>query len=103
MHHVKGSMPTLEASRYLTRLCYHFRRKIEVTYDEQQGLAHFAWGDCRLTAQAEALGFECTATSAEQLGQIQFVLDEHVALFSRKSPMAVQWQAPGIHEGAARA
>ncbi|CAM3610134.1 DUF2218 domain-containing protein [Polaromonas hydrogenivorans] len=96
MHYLNGSMPTPEPSRYLTRLCYHFRRKIEVAYDEQQGLAHFPWGECRLTAQQEALGFECTATSAEELERIQYVLDEHVALFSRKSPMAVQWQAPRI-------
>ncbi|MDP3650486.1 MAG: DUF2218 domain-containing protein [Rhodoferax sp.] len=91
MHYLKGSMPTSEPSRYLTRLCYHFHKKIDVDYDAQQGLARFPWGDCRLTAQEGALDFECTAASAEQLGQIQHVLNEHVALFSRKSPLAVQW------------
>lgn len=94
MHHLKGRMPTDDPSRYLTRLCHHFRKKIEVEYDECQGLARFPWGDCRLTAQDGALGFECCSTSEEQLGRVRFVIDEHVAMFSRRSPMAVQWQAP---------
>ncbi|THF55632.1 DUF2218 domain-containing protein [Pseudothauera rhizosphaerae] len=94
MHRVKGSMPTPEPSRYLTRLCHHFRRKIEVEYDERQGLARFPWGDCRLTAREGELEFECSSATAEQLGRVRFVIDEHVALFSRRAPLTVHWQPP---------
>lgn len=93
MHYLKGSVPTHEPSRILTRLCYHFRKKIEVEYDEQRGLAHFPWGDCHLKAEADVLDFECSAVSAEELERVQYVIDEHIALFSRKAPLAVQWEA----------
>lgn len=96
MHHLKGSMPTSEPSRHLTRLCNHFRKKTEVEYNEQRGLARFPWGDCHMAAQEDAVDFECSAISAEQLERVQHVIDEHVALFSRKSPIAVQWQPPRI-------
>jgi hypothetical protein len=94
MHHQKGSMLTPEPSRILTRLCFHFRKKIEVQYDEHEGLAHFPWGDCRLTAREGELDFDCSAATPEQLGRVKFVIDEHVALFSRKAPLTVRWQVP---------
>lgn len=92
MHYLKGHMPTAESSRYMTRLCYHFTKKIEVTYDDTQGLAHFPWGLCRLTALEDGVGFECEAGDAEKLAQVQNVIDAHVALFSRKNPLRVAWE-----------
>lgn len=88
-----GHVLTPDASRYLQRLCYHFARKIQVTYDDHHGLAHFPWGDCVLRADAAALHFECAAPDAENLGRVQFAIDSHVELFSRKSPVAVAWSA----------
>ena len=37
--HIQGQLPTPEASRFMTRLCYHFSRKIAVDYDDHQGRA----------------------------------------------------------------
>lgn len=100
MPHLKGHMPTTEASRYMTRLCYHFTKKIEVAYDDTQGLARFPWGVCRLTALEDAIRFECEADDAEKLAQVQNVIDAHVALFSRKNPLRVAWEGA---DGAANA
>lgn len=98
MHHQKGHVVTAEPSRILTRLCFHFSKKIGVQYDDRQGLAHFPWGDCRLTAHDSTLDFECYAATPEQLDRVTFVIDEHIALFSRKTPLAVQWAARNGHE-----
>lgn len=87
-----GQMPTAEASRFLQRLCFHFSRKITVAYDAQQGHAEFPWGQCRLTAQEEALVFDCSAADAEQLERVRFAIDAHVRLFSRRTPLCVAWQ-----------
>lgn len=91
---LQGRLPITEPSRYMTRLCYHFTKKIEVVYDEHQGLAKFPWGDCRLTALADAITFDCQAADAEKLAQVQHVIDAHVALFARRTPLAVAWQEP---------
>lgn len=94
-----GRMATAEASRFLTRLCYHFRRKIPVEYDEVRGDARFPWGACVLRADAGQLSFDCSAADAEALARVQHAIDSHVELFSRKSPLRVAWDAP-VHANA---
>ena len=89
----QGLVPTTEASRYLQRLCYHFARKIRVDYDEQRGEAHFPWGLCVLRADSATLHFDCSADDDACLARVQFAIDSHVELFSRKSPVAVCWQS----------
>lgn len=93
MIRLQGRMPTAEASRYLTRLCFHFSRKIRVDYDEEQGRAEFPWGVCRFVAGPQALHFDCEAEDAERLERVRFAIDEHVKLFSRKAPLSVAWEA----------
>lgn len=95
----QGHVPTSEASRYLQRLCYHFQRKITVKYDEHQGHAEFPWGHCVLRADAAALHFDCSAQDQELLARVQFAIDSHVELFSRKAPVAVQWSQVEQAEG----
>ena len=89
----QGYVPTTEASRYLQRLCYHVTRKIRVHYDEQRGEAHFPWVLCVLRADSAALHFDCSADDDACLARVQFAIDSHVELFSRKSPVAVCWQS----------
>ncbi|WP_298213074.1 DUF2218 domain-containing protein [Acidovorax sp.] len=88
----QGQVPTPDASRYLQRLCYHFTRKITVTYDEHRGEAQFPWGLCVLRADDAALHFDCSAEDDASLARVQLAIDSHVELFSRKNPMAVDWQ-----------
>jgi uncharacterized protein len=88
----QGHVPTPDASRYLQRLCYHFAKKIPVTNDEVSGEARFDWGVCHLRADAEALHFDCSAEDDALLERVQFAIDSHVALFSRKNPMTVDWR-----------
>jgi hypothetical protein len=95
----QGHVPTTEASRYLQRLCYHFTRKITVHYDTHRGEARFPWGLCVLHADDAALHFDCTAADAELLARVQFAIDAHVELFSRKNPVPVLWQP--VQTGAA--
>lgn len=94
MIHRQGHVPTPEASRYLTRLCYHFSRKITVDYDTARGHAQFPWGTCDLRADADTLHFACAAADDAALARVQYAIDEHVKLFSRKNPLQVQWEAP---------
>jgi hypothetical protein len=66
-----------------------------VEYDDHQGLAHFPWGTCRMAAEPDAIAFACEAADADQLARVQHVIDAHVALFSRKAPLQVVWEATG--------
>lgn len=91
MLHSEGQIATPEASRFLQRLCFHFSRKISVSYDEHQGQAHFPTGFCQMKASPDTLYFSCSAASEDALQRVQLTLDHHVQLFSRKSPLIVQW------------
>ena len=93
MIHAQGHVPTPEAGRWLKRLCHHFSRKIAVRYDERAGRAEFPWGVCEMRAEGDALHFACAAASPEALARVRAAIDAHVALFSRKHPLAVRWHA----------
>ena len=99
MIQTQGQVATPEASRWLQRLCYHFSRKIEVRGDAGERVAQFAWGSCTMHADGEVLSFLCEAADAEGLARVRHVIDEHMALFSRKQPLAVQWQAEAAAPG----
>lgn len=88
----QGHVTIPDASRHMQRLCYHFSRKIAVHCDAHQGEAEFPWGHCTLTAHAQAIHFDCCANDAENLARVQFAIDSHVELFSRKAPVHVVWQ-----------
>ena len=89
----QGHAATAEASRILQRLCYHFSRKITVQYDAHQGEAEFPWGRCTMRADDTHLHVDCRAEDAEALARVQLAIDSHIELFSRKSPLSMEWQA----------
>lgn len=91
MLHSEGQIATPEASRFLQRLCFHFSRKISVSYDEHQGQAHFPTGFCQMKASPDTLYFSCSAASEDALQRVLRTLDHHVQLFSRKSQLIVEW------------
>lgn len=63
-----------------------------MTYDKHRGEAHFLWGLCVLRADSAALHFDCGAEDDASLACLQFAIDSHVEMFSRKSPVAGSWQ-----------
>ncbi len=93
MTHTQGQVATPEASRWLQRLCHHFSRKIAVRYGEHEGHAEFPWGTCEMRADGVALHFFCAAPDPDALARVRLTIDQHIKLFSRKQPLAVQWQA----------
>lgn len=96
---LQGYMNSAEPSRYMTRLCYHFSKKIEVQYDEVQGVALFPWGRCTLTAMEDGIRFACEAEDANKMTQVCNVIDSHVVLFSRRTPLQVVWDVPRGESG----
>lgn len=46
-----------------------------------------------MRAEDAALHFTCAAEDAEALARVRFAIDEHVKLFSRKNPLAAQWNS----------
>lgn len=94
-----GEVETPLASTYLTRLCKHFSKKIEVVYDEAEGHARFPFGDCRLLADTRTLSFHCKAEDSEAMARLQDVINQHVGMFTRRNPLLVNWTNPG-DEGA---
>jgi hypothetical protein len=46
-----------------------------------------------MRAEEAALHFACAAENPEALARVRFAIDEHIKLFSRKSPLAVRWDS----------
>jgi len=94
MIHFQGAVETSAASLYLSKLCRHFRHKVEVEFDEHQAQVHFPFGRCEMHADARQLVFLCQATDETTAGRIRWVLDDHLGRFARKEALAIAWAAP---------
>jgi hypothetical protein len=86
-----GQLPAAEPARVMARLCFHFSRKVPAQHDAAQGQVEFEWGCCRFSVRDQALDLELEAPDEERLQRLRGVIDAHVALFSRKQPLAVAW------------
>lgn len=86
-----GYLAITEGSRYMQRLCFHFGKKVAVQYDDTHGEVTFPWGECGMRSDEKGIHFTCKAESPETLERVQNVIDEHVKLFARKAPLAIDW------------
>lgn len=88
----QGTVATPRATELLPRLCRHFAKKVQSTWDERHGEVEFPWGHCSVEASDSELSFHCRAADEVALAQVQNVLDLHVGMFSRKDPLRIDWR-----------
>ncbi len=88
----EGSVTTPRAPELLPRLCRHFAKKVQSSWDERRGEVQFPWGHCSVEASDTELSFHCRAADEAALAQVQNVLDLHVGMFSRKEPLRIVWR-----------
>ncbi|MGH8876632.1 MAG: DUF2218 domain-containing protein [Stackebrandtia sp.] len=85
-------VPTSRASRYLKQLCSHFDHKADSTYDDHKGHTVFAFGECTMLAEPEALLIEVSAADTEQLARVKYVVGDHLERFSKREGLSVDWR-----------
>ncbi|RQR48935.1 DUF2218 domain-containing protein [Burkholderia sp. Bp9002] len=81
-----------QADRVLFKLCKHYAIKVPVVFDEHRATIDFPYGVCRMLRTEGLLSLRCEADAADKLAQIQYVMDEHLALMSRNRQLVVAWQ-----------
>jgi hypothetical protein len=87
------TIQTATASRYLQQLCKHFAHKIAVEYDSRSGRADFGFGVCLMTASDNALALHCEAETAEALGRVEYILNDHLRRFAWREKPEITWRA----------
>lgn len=80
------------AGQYLFKLCKHFSRKAQVVFDPEQGEVQFSCGIGRLYAAPSELRLTAIAASEADARQVCHILDQHLALLTRRQPVVLQWQ-----------
>ena len=88
-----GQYETQHASKYLQQLCKHFRHKVNVTYDIQQGDVAFPFGKATLEATDEALVVVISGEDDNALTRGRMVIDSHLKRFAfREKFESMAWQ-----------
>lgn len=82
----------------MARLCFHFSRKVQARHNDVRGEVLFPWGRGEFEVLEAALALRLLADDVAGLERLRDVVDAHVALFSRKQPMLVEWQGPSRKE-----
>ncbi|ADD44154.1 DUF2218 domain-containing protein [Stackebrandtia nassauensis] len=83
---------TPRAARYLKQLSSHFGHKADSTYDEHSGHTDFGFGQCRMTAETDALVIDVEAPDAEMLGRVEHVVADHLERFASREGLSVEWR-----------
>lgn len=74
-----AAVPTRHASRYLTRLCRHWRHKLSVEFTPETGRIEFGDGRvCTLTAAADHLAIELETPDEEAAARLEGVVADHL-------------------------
>lgn len=83
---------TDNAARYLTKLCQHFGRKVEVQETGKAGWIQFPFGRCEMTVKPHHLELRATAPDADGLALVAQVVTSHLERYAfRENPM-LDWQ-----------
>lgn len=77
-----GTFDTPNASKYLGQLCKHFAHKIEVSYTETEGTAHFVFGPAHFTADETALTVRFDLKDSAATDSAKGVIDSHLERFA---------------------
>lgn len=87
----KAEVKTASASRYIRMLCKHFRHKIQVEWDENQGRAEFPMGLGLFQADEQQLLLRCEAVDEEALKTVKYIIEDHLIRFARQEELALNW------------
>ncbi|WDD94330.1 DUF2218 domain-containing protein [Burkholderia sp. FERM BP-3421] len=81
-----------QADRVLFKMCKHYAIKVPVVFDDTRAAIDFPYGKCHVTRADDRLSLRCEADSTDKLEQIQYVMDEHLALMARNKQLVIDWQ-----------
>lgn len=76
---------TLNAKRYIPRLCRHFSHKVSATWSETTGKVEFPVGICQMEASTEALVLRCESGSNEDLERACGIVGTHLVRFAARA------------------
>ena len=88
---------TVNANRYLNRLCKHFKHKVTVNLEASRGYIDFSIGVCEINVDDTLLIFYCGSDNKDDLNDIIETIDRHLKQFSHssnssyKEPLSLQW------------
>jgi hypothetical protein len=117
MPSAEANVATDRASRYLVQLCKHLNNqgrhlrhrprshqpgggaeaehpafRARLKWDDNDATIEFDQGRCSIHASADTLAIHAEADDAQALEHIERLISDHLARFSRRSPLTVRWE-----------
>jgi hypothetical protein len=87
-----ASVPTENASKYLTQLCKHWSHKLDVELAGDAGTVRFSNAVARMKAGAMALAVTIEAEDQATLDRMKEVVASHLDRFAfREAPLQFNW------------
>jgi len=87
-----AQVPTTNADKYVLRLCKQWAHRIEVNFQERQGVIHFENAIATLTPSSDELVVTILAADNPTVERIQGVVASHLDRFAhREAPLQFDW------------
>ena len=74
-------------------LVNHFSRKVDASYDGNNGSISFGFGRCDIEAQSDALIFVAESDDQPSLSRLEGVIDSHLKRFMQDEEVSLTWSA----------
>jgi uncharacterized protein len=87
----RAEVATDRPSPYLLQLAKHFRHKLDVTFDAEQGTIPFDFGQAELSTAEGTLVLEAVAPTPAELERVEQVIGSHLVRFGRRDELVVEW------------
>lgn len=86
----KAVVRTEHGSRYLQQLCKHWAHRFAVEFDPQAGRIDL--GEGRVVELAADGGTLTVAAEADDIAQLQDVVEQHIVRFAFREELAFDWK-----------
>lgn len=88
-----ATISTAKGTRYMKALVNHFSRKVDATYEGNQGSIAFGFGRCDIKAQNDALIFIAQSDTPANCTKVEGVIDSHLTRFMQDESVTLNWVA----------
>lgn len=89
-----AQVPTSNGARYLQQLCKHWSHKLDVEFNETDGIVRFPNAVATMKADVERLTVTVEAGDEETLERMKGVVASHLDRFAfREAPLSFDWKA----------
>jgi uncharacterized protein len=85
-----------DPARTITRVCNHFKHRVEVTRETDRAVVQFPGATCVLLSTGKEISMRLQAEDTATSERLQAVIAKHLKQVAQPEALVIEWRAAGI-------